>query len=69
MCTLTAGQKESAKRYIIKTADRLIKLTTNSQGTLVPALSYSSHFDIEVEVYLASNDDKSERIMFNSQLR
>jgi hypothetical protein len=27
-----------------KTADRMIELTTNSQGTLVPALPQSSHF-------------------------
>jgi hypothetical protein len=53
MCTLTAGQKESAKRYIIKTADRMIELTTTSQRTLAPASSPSSHFDTKVEPYLA----------------
>jgi hypothetical protein len=48
----------------------MIELTTNSQGTF--ALSQSSHFDNEVEAYLASKDDKSERKlernMFISQL-
>jgi hypothetical protein len=53
MCALTAGQKESAKRYIIKIADHKIELTLNRQGTLVPASSQSSHFDNEVEAYLA----------------
>jgi hypothetical protein len=47
MCPLTAGQKVSEKRYIIKTADLMIELTTNSQGTGAPALSQSSHFDNE----------------------
>jgi SpoVK/Ycf46/Vps4 family AAA+-type ATPase len=55
-----AGQKESAKSYIIKTTDRLIQLTTNCQETLPPALSQPLNFDNEVEVYLASKDDKSE---------
>jgi hypothetical protein len=32
--TLTADQKESAKRYIIKIAHRMIELTTNGPGNI-----------------------------------
>jgi hypothetical protein len=59
VCTLTTGQKESGKRYIIKTADRMIEIFTNSQGTSPPAISQSLHFDDEV--YLATKDDKFEQ--------
>jgi hypothetical protein len=61
---LTAVQKKSAKTYIIKTADRMMKLTTNSLITLLPASSPSSHFNYEVEAYLACLFWN----MFNSQL-
>jgi hypothetical protein len=59
-----AGQKKPAKQYIIKTADRMIELNTNSQETWAPASSQSSHFDNEVEAYLACLC----RNMFISQL-
>jgi hypothetical protein len=52
----------------MKTVDHMIALTTNSQGTLAAVSFQSSHFDNEVEAYLVSKDDKSERYMFISQL-
>jgi hypothetical protein len=42
-----AGQKESAKRFIIKTADHMIELTSNNQRTLAPASSQPFHVDAE----------------------
>jgi hypothetical protein len=50
---IDTGQKESAKRYINNTAERMIKFTTNSQETWAPASSQTSHFDNKVEAYLA----------------
>jgi hypothetical protein len=71
MYTLTAGQKELGKTLHHQNS-RSYELTTNSQGTLAPASSQSSHFDDKVEAYIASKDDKPkrklERNMFISQL-
>jgi hypothetical protein len=65
MCTLTAGQKESAKRYIIKTADHMIELTSNCQRTLAPALSQSIHVDDEVE----AETNKMKHIFFRNETK
>jgi hypothetical protein len=67
VCVLTDGQKESAKQYIIKTTDRMIELTTNSQETFLYRSNYRIFKTKSKRNWLKKND-KFERNIIISQL-